>query len=262
MTKHLDIGYEGQLATSESRSTKSHDRNMDIREQEENMVAKSARDVQGRIQTIDAIKTPFNFFVLIVLIAEALFLAAAVSVSFEDQRQEIVLAMIALFFLSLVIVAGCAIWRPEALRGARAEDPELMRMRKNFKEVETLADMISGKWRISSTYIADENHAPVRAEATCQISRGTYGVSMHGNALNDDGSLGPPFVVKQAFLSEDGLTYIFQVPQDLSHTIFGVAQVRFVVPALDDGKKIDEMKGNWAVIGMQARGEAEFMRQE
>ena len=212
-----------------------------------------------KVRIIDAVKTPLAFFVLIVLMVEIIFGIAATK--FVDQREVIVVAMIILIFLLVGIVAFLAYSKPEALKGARYfEDPELAKIRQNFQEIEHLANRIIGDWTFTTHYQPEGQQQRVEVRGSCEIRKGKYGVSMHGNCVDQDGKPGAPFIVKQVFMNEEGLTFIYEVPQDLGRATLGVGQVRF---SPDDAESlISQMRGNWAVLGSKVFGEAKFDRKK
>ena len=78
---------------------------------------------------------------------------------------------------------------------------------------------------------------------------------MYGNVTDEDGKPGTAFVVKQAFVSDEGLTYIYEVPQGIGRAILGVGEVRFVNT---EESLVSQMRGNWAVLGRKLSGEAVF----
>lgn len=215
---------------------------------------------EDKVRIIEAVKTPIAFFVLVILLVEGVL--GLVGIKCPEQRTIVIIGMLALIFLLIVIVTLLSWCRPEALKGVRfIDDPELEKIRQNFQEVEKMAEMISGKWDIVSTYHKDGSLEPTEAQAACEITKGRYGIIMQGSSLGPDGSIGVNFVVKQAFVSEDGLTFIFQVPQNLGQSILGVGQVRFVSSA-NDRKLIDKMEGNWGVLGSKTSGKIEFRRKD
>ena len=209
------------------------------------------------VNVIEAVKTPLGFFVLVVLLVEMIFAVAAGK--FYDQRTIIISSMLALIFMLVLIVAALACYRPEALNGRRyIEDPEIAQMRQNFREIEQVADMLVGDWEFVSQHTpAGEKHA-VEARGFSKITKGKYGVSMHGQCIDLAGKPCHAFAIKQVFISEDGLTYIFEVPQNLGKTILGVGQVNF--DPVEGKSVVNQMRGNWAVLGSEISGKAEFHR--
>ena len=73
---------------------------------------------ESRINIITAIQTPLGFFVLVVLIVETIFGVIA-SFSDVDHRTFLIIGMFGLIILLVLIVAIIAVYRPEALYGAR-----------------------------------------------------------------------------------------------------------------------------------------------
>ena len=71
-----------------------------------------------RIRIIETVQTPLGFFTLTVLIVEVI-LGITANFSQELERNYLITSMVALIFLLVVIVAGFAYFRPEALRGKR-----------------------------------------------------------------------------------------------------------------------------------------------
>jgi hypothetical protein len=76
----------------------------------------SSLEKGSRVAIIDAVKQPINFFALVVLIVEAI-LAGTASIISGNDRTYLVIGMLGLIFLLVLIVAGMAIFRPEALYG-------------------------------------------------------------------------------------------------------------------------------------------------
>jgi hypothetical protein len=209
------------------------------------------------ISIIKAVTNPLSFFVLVVLIVEAIF--GIVAVKFEKQRGLIVVAMITLIFLLVGIVAALAYYRPEALKGGRyIEDPEIIQMRNNFREIEQLADKITGDWSFVTHYQHEGQPLPVEIKGICNIRKGKYGIAMNGSCIGPDEKQHTPFNVKQVFLSETGLTYIYEVPKCLGENILGVGQLMFI--PVEGESPIKRMVGNWAVLGSELTGKAEFYR--
>ncbi len=208
-----------------------------------------------KVQIIEAVKTPLGFFVLVVLVVEVIFGFTASNTN----SKEIVVAMIALIFLLVGIVAFLSYRRPEALSGARySEEPELAKIRQEFQEKEHLADMVAGEWTFSTHYQPEGDDKSREMKGCCEIRKGKYGVSMHGSCLGQDGNPGASFVVRQVFVNEDGLTYIYEVPLDLGKAVLGVGQVGFV--DYEGETPVSHMRGNWAVLGSRLGGKAEFIR--
>lgn len=71
-----------------------------------------------RVSLVQTVKTPLGFFVLVVLVVEALF-ALVASAAESSDRAFIFRAMVALIFFLVLLVAVLAAVRPEALRGER-----------------------------------------------------------------------------------------------------------------------------------------------
>jgi hypothetical protein len=79
-----------------------------------------ARSENGRIALIDAIKNPLGFFVLVVLVVEALLATlAALSRNSVTLAVTLIHGMLTVLILLIVIVAYLAWVRPEALMGLR-----------------------------------------------------------------------------------------------------------------------------------------------
>lgn len=72
-----------------------------------------------RVSIIRAVQTPLGFFVLVVLVVEAIF-GIVSGISTDAKRTWVVSAMILLIFTLVAIVAFMAYFRPEALRGERS----------------------------------------------------------------------------------------------------------------------------------------------
>lgn len=207
---------------------------------------------------IEIVSNPLGFFVLLVLLVEAIFALSAVK--FKEQRNLIVKAMIVLIFLLVSIVAVFSYFNPEALKGARyAEDPEITKIRANFRESEQIAAKIVGDWSFITRLKQKDNEQVVPVIGYCVISKGKYGITISGNYEDKSGKPTGIFNVKQVFINEDGLTYIYEVPtRRIGKKVLGVGQVSFVYT--DGEQLINQMIGNWAVLGSELAGKAEFKR--
>ncbi|MFC1484644.1 hypothetical protein ACFL5M_02290 [Candidatus Neomarinimicrobiota bacterium] len=71
-----------------------------------------------RLDVIKTVKTPLGFFTLTVLVVEVI-LGLSANFSQGADRTYLIIGMLGLIFLLVIIVAGLAIFRPEALRGRR-----------------------------------------------------------------------------------------------------------------------------------------------
>jgi hypothetical protein len=76
------------------------------------------RSQPDRVNIIETVQTPLGFFTLTVLVVEVI-LGLVATFSQGSDRSYLIISMIALIFLLVVIVAGFAYYRPEALRGKR-----------------------------------------------------------------------------------------------------------------------------------------------
>ena len=74
-----------------------------------------------RVDIIQTVKTPLGFFTLAVLVVEAI-LGITANFSQGADRTYLVVGMLVLIFLLIFIVAGFAVFRPEALSGKRPAD--------------------------------------------------------------------------------------------------------------------------------------------
>jgi len=70
---------------------------------------------RGRPGIIQAVRTSLGFFVLVVLIVEALLGTVAFTLGAGEDRTFVIRAMIVLTFALVIIVTGLAIWRHSAL---------------------------------------------------------------------------------------------------------------------------------------------------
>ncbi|MFC2152829.1 hypothetical protein ACFLSE_09925 [Bacteroidota bacterium] len=85
---------------------------------------KNKSENNNRVSLIQTVQTPLGFFVLVVLIVEAIFGIAA-SFSEGDDRSRLIIGMLALIFLLVIIVALIAVYQPEALYGVRPSKKEI-----------------------------------------------------------------------------------------------------------------------------------------
>ena len=72
----------------------------------------------NRLGVIQTVKTPLGFFTLAVLVVEVI-LGISANFSQGTDRTYLIIGMLGLIFLLVIIVAGLAIFRPEALSGKR-----------------------------------------------------------------------------------------------------------------------------------------------
>ncbi|MCK4488198.1 MAG: hypothetical protein KAU38_15750 [Desulfobacterales bacterium] len=72
----------------------------------------------NRLDVIQTVKTPLGFFTLAVLVVEVI-LGISANFSQGTDRTYLIIGMLGLIFLLVIIVAGLAIFRPEALSGKR-----------------------------------------------------------------------------------------------------------------------------------------------
>ena len=79
---------------------------------------KENNNLPDRVKIIETVQTPLGFFTLTVLVVEAI-LGLTANFSQGSDRNYLIVSMIALIFILVVIVAGFAFFRPEALRGKR-----------------------------------------------------------------------------------------------------------------------------------------------
>jgi hypothetical protein len=80
--------------------------------------SREGKTSNDHVSIIETVQTPLGFFTLVVLVVE-LVLGGNVYSSQGADRTYLVLGMLALIFLLVIIVAGLAIFRPEALSGKR-----------------------------------------------------------------------------------------------------------------------------------------------
>jgi hypothetical protein len=80
--------------------------------------ANAPRTTERRADIIESVTTPLGFFVLVVLVVEAV-IGALAAYSPQD-RGIIILYMIVILVLLIVVVSALAFFRPEALSGRRA----------------------------------------------------------------------------------------------------------------------------------------------
>src|SRR5687768_373125 len=77
-----------------------------------------------RVDIIQTVKTPLGFFTLTVLVVEVV-LGISGNLSQGTDRSNLIIGMLILIFLLIVIVAGLAVFRPEALSGKRPQGSSL-----------------------------------------------------------------------------------------------------------------------------------------
>jgi hypothetical protein len=72
----------------------------------------------SRVQVLETVQTPLGFFVLVVLVVEAI-LGVTVYLTTGIDRTICIIGMPSLIVMLVALVSWMAIYRPEALRGAR-----------------------------------------------------------------------------------------------------------------------------------------------
>ncbi len=119
----------------------------------------------ARVDIIQTVKTPLGFFTLVVLVVEVI-LGIAANFSQGTDRTYLIVGMLSLIFLLVIIVAGLAVFRPEALSGQRpivlleGTSQNLWRTSK------------SNEWGIKIT--SHDNHTKVMDVSTFFELSGTY----------------------------------------------------------------------------------------
>lgn len=83
----------------------------------------SGASERGRVGIIHAVQTPLGFFVLVVLIVEAMLGVFTFKLD-GVERFSVIQYMIVLVFLLVLIVAAIAVWRPQAFSGKERQYKE------------------------------------------------------------------------------------------------------------------------------------------
>lgn len=83
----------------------------------------NTENTTDRISLVKAITTPLGFFVLAMLVVEALL--GGLAVGLREQRAILVWAIILILVLLILIVCGFAIWHPGGLSGEKPWSPQL-----------------------------------------------------------------------------------------------------------------------------------------
>lgn len=96
----------------------------------------------NRIRIIETIQTPLGFFTLTVLVVEVI-LGITANFSQERERTYLIISMVALIFLLVLIVAGFAYFRPEALKGKRPIERRLARHTGGNKKLNQASELTS-----------------------------------------------------------------------------------------------------------------------
>jgi hypothetical protein len=99
------------------------------------MGKRSSRD----LEVLGRVRTPLSFFVLIVLVVETILLGS-LNYARDSEWWLIIGLMLGMLFLLVLLVAGIAFYRPEALKGMRA--PEAASLAGRVSD-------ISGDWSIT-----------------------------------------------------------------------------------------------------------------
>src|SRR5712692_9381528 len=77
---------------------------------------KTTLEKDSRVSIINTVQTPLGFFVLVVLIVEAI-LGITATFSSGNDKTFLIGGMLALIFLLVLIVSGMAVFRPPSLYG-------------------------------------------------------------------------------------------------------------------------------------------------
>ena len=94
---------------------------------ERRMTQQTSNTSASRVDIIQMVKTPLGFFTLIVLVVEVI-LGISANLSQGADRTYLIIGMLILIFLLVIIVAGLAFFRPEALSGKRPQDLEFQNL--------------------------------------------------------------------------------------------------------------------------------------
>jgi hypothetical protein len=125
-------------------------------------------DKDSRATLINTVQTPLGFFVLLVLIVEAI-LGIVAAFSTGNDKTYLIIGMLVLIFLLVFIVAGMAIFRPMSLYGMSAKSKD----EKNSDSSSTLQDIVTGTriverpeilWAASSFGVSTYTSLPVEQE--------------------------------------------------------------------------------------------------
>lgn len=104
------------------------------------MENKNSVNQSDRIRIIETVQTPLGFFTLTVLIVEVI-LGITTNFSQGLERNYLIISMIALIFLLVLIVAGFAYFRPEALKGKRPIEHRLARQTGGNKKLDQASEL-------------------------------------------------------------------------------------------------------------------------
>ena len=89
-----------------------HQENKSLKASPENI----STEKDSRVSLINTVQTPLGFFVLVVLIVEAI-LGLTANFSTGSDKTYLIIGMLILIFLLVLIVTGMAVFRPGALNG-------------------------------------------------------------------------------------------------------------------------------------------------
>ncbi len=118
------------------------------------------RAQEERTDIIETVKTPLGFFTLVVLVVEII-LGISANLSQGTDRTNLIVGMLGLIFLLVIVVAGFALIRPEALRGERPARPVQLIPTDNTSNVigpisddrsEYQVHKYSGTWKVVTSF--------------------------------------------------------------------------------------------------------------
>ncbi len=106
------------------------------------MENKNELSQSNRVRIIETVQTPLGFFTLTVLVVEVI-LGITANFSQERERTYLIISMVALIFFLILIVAGFAYLRPEALKGERPNERRITRHAAGNKELDKASELTS-----------------------------------------------------------------------------------------------------------------------
>lgn len=224
----------------------------------------------GWAEIIKTVQTPLGFLVLIVLVVDFFMFLIGVNVELEaDQRLIIILGVFITLMASIFLVTLMALYRPEALK-LEVLDPSLREVMRAWRKDESLKNFICsgrqreaicqslvGKWKTETSY-SDPDGKRDLVSGVCTIERGKDGQPLlKGHSFDERGKQREAWYADMTAADCSRLAYLFEVPLTPGESSLGVGKVHFTER---NGDAVNQMQGNWGVLGTNVSGKVIFER--
>ena len=212
-----------------------------------------------RASIIETVQTPLGFFTLGVLVCEAIMSVVVFKLTGTNQTILIV-GMIGILVFLVAIVSFISFVRPEALKYGQDEIiPEEVRiLLPNARTFLARSEAIVGCWSMIGKQVTDAGETVTESTAKCTISRSGLQVTIEGTWRTEDGAQAGAWIAENVFLGEHELTYVWRVPSKIGAAPTGLASL--IYSRLPNTRYVNEMKGNWGVVGRGEYGTLELRR--